>query len=145
MTETFWIGSSNTRPPRTMAPYVPERAAGIVCAGPRWIESSWSFASTRRNLLPKTFSLARGPFEIASLKASTMRSMVSLRYWIPFVTSNKMFVPSTATIPRPSSRVMPMCSSRVTSVFVSLNDFPWGISPSWIARTTAVGSGSTSK
>ncbi len=48
-------------------------------------------------------------------------------------------MPSTATIPRPSSRETPSPSSLVTSVLVSLNDFPCGISPSLIASDDRLG------
>ena len=35
-----------------MAPLIPFRTAGMVCAGPRWMASSCNLASTKRTYMP---------------------------------------------------------------------------------------------
>src|SRR5437870_4641786 len=117
---------------------------GDHLAGPRWTESSWSFASTRRTLSPIAFSAARGPRFIASMYASLISSIVSCRYWIPFVASTSMFVSWIQTTLLDSLRSMPSSSSFFAGTFESLIRWPAAISPARIASTTLGSSGSTS-
>ena len=92
-TNNFCIGSIIVVPARTIAPRIALRIAGMVCAGPRWIASSWSFASVSRTSIPMAGSPANGPDLHTSLKPSINNSRVSCSPWIPFVPLMKTFVP----------------------------------------------------
>src|SRR6266699_2739813 len=100
----------------------------MTCAGPRWTESSWSFASTRLTFSAMPFSAASGPRFIASVKASLISYIVSWRYWIPFVASSSMFVSWIHTTFFASFRSIPSSSSFFARTFESLMRWPDAIS-----------------
>ena len=94
----FCIGSKITDLARINAPFIDFLTAGIVCAGPLWIASSWSLASTKRTITPINGSSATGPFLHTSLNPSIISSLVSWRFWIPFVSLINTLVPFIAYI-----------------------------------------------
>ena len=116
--------------------------AGMTWAGPRWMASSWSFTSTRRIFRFWTSSSASGPPWSASRQPSRTSSIVSLRYWIPFVMSMNMLVPSIALTFLASSLSIPAAmraSRRSTACWVIET------SPCWISFTTSGFIGSSSR
>ncbi|OPY34433.1 MAG: hypothetical protein A4E31_00041 [Methanomassiliicoccales archaeon PtaU1.Bin030] len=127
-----------------MAPYTADRKAGMTCAGPLWMESSCSLASTSFTFRPMTFSCASGPRFMASSKPCLHSSRVSLRYWIPLVASMKTLLSLKATTPRASSRSMPSSCSFLASSLASLIFPSTWISLFLMASTTDCSSGDTS-
>ena len=140
---TFCIGSSITGSEIVMEPYIAFLAAGITCAGPLCIASSWSLASTSLTSTPWHGSDAVGPLFITSSKASLMSSLVSNRYCIPLVVSAIKFNPCAAKTPFASSFVIPSSCKIFATSFLCFLTFS-GITLSCRALTIFSGSGSTS-